>query len=152
MMMSSSVPHLSPRRLRRRKSIWPLTPRQRIAIYMVLGAMVGLACGGVNYTIDANLMDCVFPTTSGFECETALKQRQCETVTFANGSCQLGRCKQPCSGSKANNCPFGKNNGGIPWTSADCRNQIQLAGCTNGTLYSYGCYGYNCSDQRCGRQ
>ena len=128
-----------------------MTIRQRIFLYLVLGALAGLACSGVDYTINANLIDCDVAAKSQGDCTAAEFDHGCKSSAFTGGNCHLSQCTKPCDASAATNCPFGKTNGGVPWTSADCKNQTQIAGCTSGTLYSCGCYGYYCSDLKCGR-
>jgi hypothetical protein len=144
----------SPRRLLRRvRSVWPLTVRQRIFLYLVLGALAGLACSGVDQSINANLIDCDVAANSQSDCTIAEVTHHCKTSVFAaGGKCHLSQCTQPCDALTAlrTNCPFGKTNGGKAWTVADCQNQGLIAGCTNITLYSFGCYGYTCSDSKCG--
>lgn len=141
------------RLLRRARSIWPLSIRQRILLYLVLGALASLACGGVDYTINANLMEYDVPGRDELSCNVDKKIQECGSSVFANGSCHLSKCVKPrdAVATPLTNCPFGKTNGGAPWTAADCKSQSLAAGCTRGTQYSFGCYGYYCSDQRCGR-
>jgi hypothetical protein len=142
----------SPRRLLRRvRSIWPLTIRQRIFLYLVLGALAGLACAGVDYTINANFINCDEAAKSDFDCQHAGTDHVCKSAVFSGGRCHLSQCLKPCDTFAVTNCPFGKTNGGKAWTAGDCQSQGLVAGCTNVTLYSFGCYGYTCSDQRCGR-
>lgn len=141
----------SRRLLRRVRSIWPLTVRQRIFLYLVLGALAGLACAGVDYSIDANKMACDLPASSEADCSNAATKHSCASFSFANGTCHVSGCFLPCDGTATTNCPFGKTNGGAAWTQADCKQKGLIAGCTNGTLYSIGCWGYSCTDQRCGR-
>ncbi len=139
------------RLLRRARSIWPLTIRQRIVLYLVLGALAGLACAGVDYSIDANKMACDLAASSEADCSNAATMHSCQSFSFANGTCHVSGCFLPCDGTSTTNCPFGKTNGAVPWTQADCKQKSLVAGCTNGTLYSIGCWGYTCTDQRCGR-
>jgi hypothetical protein len=142
-----------PRRLLRRvRSIWPLTVRQRISLYLVLGALAGLACSGVDYSIDANLIDCDVAANSQSDCTVAGFAHGCASVVFTSGKCHLSKCTKPCDAlaTTVTNCPFGRTNGGKAWTAADCKNQGLIAGCTNVTMYSFGCYGYTCSDPKCG--
>jgi hypothetical protein len=143
-----------PRRLLRRvRSIWPLTIRQRISLYLVLGALAGLACSGVDYSINANLIDCDVSAKDQGDCTLAGFTHGCTAVVFTGGKCHLSKCTKPCDAlaTPLTNCPFGRTNGGKAWTGDDCKSQGLIAGCTNVTLYSFGCYGYTCSDLKCGR-
>jgi hypothetical protein len=140
------------RLLRRVRSLWPLTIRQRIFLYLVLGALAGLACSGVDYSINANLIDCDVAANTQSDCTVAEVNHHCKSSAFTTGKCHLSQCTQACDALAAlrTNCPFGRTNGGKAWTGNDCKSQGLIAGCTNVTLYSFGCYGYMCSDQRCG--
>jgi hypothetical protein len=138
------------RLFRRVRSIWPLTIRQRILLYFVLAALAGLACAGVDYSVNANLMNCDVACENA---DSAAVSLGCSGKTFVNGKCQVVNCIKPCNAvvTPITNCPFGKTNAGKPWTPDDCKSQGLTAGCSNVTVYSFGCYGYDCKDQRCGR-
>ena len=138
--------------LNRLRSIVPLTARQRIVIYLVLAALAGLACVGVDYTIDANRFDVNVPGVSDLDCSSKTLTFGCSgPFTFSNGTCHLKACKRPPANppKPVTNCPFGKTNRGSAWTPADCAQRAKVAGCTQGALYSFGCYGYTCTDLRC---
>ena len=145
---------LSTRRLFRRVGfLWPSTIRRRILLYLVLGALAGLACSGVDYSINANLIDCDVATKDSSDCNLAGFSHGCTAVVFSSGKCHLSKCTKPCDAlaTPLTNCPFGRTNAGKAWTAGDCKTQGLIAGCTNVTLYSFGCYGYTCSDLKCGR-
>src|ERR1019366_7680513 len=105
------------------------------------GALAGLACAGVDYSINANLMAYDVAAKDQTDCQAQAINRNCNiNPTFANGKCHLSKCTQPADAlaTPRTNCPFGKTNGGKAWTVGDCKNQDLIAGCTNGTLYSFG--------------
>lgn len=141
--------------LRRVQSVWPLTIRRRIILYLIVGALAGLACGGVDYQINANSMEGDAAVDRPEDCSVVfVRFNYCATATYINGKCHLTGCVHPpdTPSKPITNCGFGKKNGTVPWTSADCRNQVQFAGCAQGTLYpTSGCFGYYCSDLRCGK-
>jgi hypothetical protein len=132
---------------------FPLTVRQRIYIYLVFAALAGLACAGVDFTIDANRMDADVPAATSLDCTIATNIYKCSTGAWSNGTCHLKACSRPpdSPATPVTNCPFGSSDQGRPWTASGCTAQVQRAGCTEGTLYSFGCYGYTCTDSRCGR-
>jgi len=157
MLNVSDGPPLPGRFLRRVRSVWPLTVRQRILVYLVLGALAGLACGGVNYDIDANAVDCNVAGKDQTDCDIKARSLACTAggvfSSQSGGRCDLGKCSKPCDApaTPLASCPFGKTSGGVAWTLAACKAQSLAAGCTSGTVYSFGCFGYHCSNLKCGR-
>jgi len=134
-------------------SIFALTVRQRICLYLVIGALAGLGCGGTSFDIDANTIegDFVGPKNDA-ECQAAIILK-CKEATFANGKCHAKGCTQPPDHPSVPivNCPLGKTNNGVPWTTTACQAQATFAGCSSVTLYSFGCYGYTCTKLQCGK-
>ncbi|MEA2165789.1 MAG: hypothetical protein QOK37_3916 [Thermoanaerobaculia bacterium] len=141
------------RLLRRVRSIWPSTIRQRILFYLVIGALAGLACAGVDYTVDANRMTCEITTKDATECELTRQDLGCSDKAFTNGKCRMFECTKACDAQATplTNCAFGKTNGTVAWTQPACVAKAKAAGCGDGTVFSFGCYAYECRDQRCGK-
>jgi len=131
--------------------LFPLTVRQRVGVYVVLIALAGLACAGVDFKIDANRMDADVPMSSVDACFVAQQQYRCNTSSWGENTCRLRGClRPPANPSKpVTNCPFGSTNQGRPWTAAECKARALQSGCTEGTLFSFGCYGYTCTNTRC---
>ncbi len=132
--------------------MFPLTTRQRIGVYVVLAALAGLACAGVDFEIDANRMSADVPTSGLAACLTAQREYRCaDNPTWEDGTCHLSAClRPPAAPSKpVTNCPFGSTNQNRPWSQTDCRARALQSGCTEGTLFSFGCYGYTCTNTRC---
>lgn len=130
-----------------------LTVRRRIFLYLLIAALSGLACAGVDFTIDANRMDADVKASDATECALRQNGGKCSEATFSNGICHLKACARPPDNPSqpVTNCAFGSANRGRPWSVADCRERVVGAQCTEGTLYTIGCYGYTCKDGRCGR-
>ncbi|MBV9493543.1 MAG: hypothetical protein JOZ54_04810 [Acidobacteria bacterium] len=130
-----------------------LTVRRRIYLYLIFAALGGLACAGVDFTIDANRMNADVKVKDDLECALRQNAGKCTESTFSNGVCHLKACARPPDNpsNPVTNCAFGSTNGSRPWTASDCRTKIVGSQCTEGTLYSIGCYGYTCKDGRCGR-
>jgi hypothetical protein len=129
----------------------PLTVRQRIGVYVVLAALSGLACGGVDFKINANSMDAVVPAATELDCAVQQSEHRCSKSVWSGGTCQLTACTRPPDNPSkpVTNCPFGRTNQGRAWTATECRDRALHSGCTEGTLFSFGCNGYVCSDTRC---
>ncbi|HEX3582004.1 MAG TPA: hypothetical protein VH087_09605 [Thermoanaerobaculia bacterium] len=144
--------------LRRLGGIFRLTIRQRISVYLVIAAIIALACGGVDYTVNANKMDGELtvtrigaPIKDDLDCHLA--SSSCDSFQFVNGKCVVKGCLDPPDkpSMPVTNCGLGKTNGGAAWTAVTCQARVTLAGCSKGTLYSFGCYGYNCTKLQCGQ-
>jgi len=116
----------------RPRAVWPLSVRQRIILYLVFGAIAGLGCatfgsGPVDYSIDANRMDCPITATSDSACIAEENARSCDGHVFSNGNCTLVKCTKPCDGPKAavRNCEYSD-----AVNAADCQARAAKAGCT----------------------
>jgi hypothetical protein len=113
------------------RAVWPLTVRQRIFLYLVFAAIAGLGCATlgdpVDYSIDANRMDCQITTTSDSACIAEENLRSCDGHVFSNGNCKLIKCTKPCDGPKAavRNCEYSS-----ALNAADCQARAAKAGCT----------------------
>jgi hypothetical protein len=145
--------------LRRLRSIFLLTIRQRIAVYLVIAGVIALACAGVDYNIDANSWSGEAtnlhgkPIANEDECHAAEIQHDCQSHLFAGGQCRLTICTDPPDklDPPETNCTFGKTNGSAAWTETTCKARTLGAGCSVGDLYSFGCYGYSCTNLQCGQ-
>jgi hypothetical protein len=135
-----------------------LTIRQRISVYLAIAALITLACGGVDYFVNANKIDgqlttWIGPIQTEADCSNAANAYDCDSHQFANGKCSVTGCLSPPDKPKTPvvNCGLGRTNGGVAWTLSTCKARALAAGCTQGTLYSFGCSGYYCTKVQCGQ-
>jgi hypothetical protein len=138
--------------VKKMRSLFSLTVRQRILIYLMIAALAGLACAGVDITIDANRMDLNVPAIDSIDCNVKSVIFQCTGAAF-DGTCHLKACARPPASPDRPmvNCSFGSTNRGRPWIVADCQAKAVAARCSEVTLFSFGCHAYNCLDTRCAK-